>query len=88
MSPAEATIAATALVDCSPQNGAVRTFQQRFNDGVGDGVSTTQKACLDKVISRQAVIDVLAAEFSDRSAAGQAAFKKLITDAEPGCGVH
>ncbi|BBH18081.1 hypothetical protein Back2_23680 [Nocardioides baekrokdamisoli] len=84
----DATYLATQLVDCAPDNSVVQFFRQRLNDGFGTKITATQKACMDRVVTRDVSIKLLTSEYDGKAAAGQAAFQSLLTSAAPGCGIR
>lgn len=87
MAQPDAEFLAAKLVDCAPNNGAVTTLQEKFNQGLGTKATDAQKACMDKVINRDSVIALLSSGFAGQISNGQAEFRAAVQAAIPGCGL-
>lgn len=88
MSTAEATFWATKLVDCSGSDHAINQLRDQLHRGLSStGATTSQLTCMDQVVTRNAVIALLASFYDGQAAAGQARFGAAALAAKHSCGL-
>ena len=80
LSVADATTLADAVINCAPNDGAIRYFESKFDQGLGTAADATQKACLHAAIGRQEWVNILISEYDGTAAAATADLRTKVQE--------
>jgi hypothetical protein len=81
----DASALSNAVVECAPNDGAIKYFQSKFDEGMGNAADATQQACMHNHLGRQVWIDLLTSEYDGQAAAMEATLKSKAQAAAKVC---